>query len=36
MSKLPMFVGVDYHQDQLQLCVIDQKAVVRMNRSVRQ
>ena len=34
MSNLPLFVGVDYHQDQLQLCVIDQAAVVRFNRAV--
>jgi transposase len=33
MSNLPLFVGVDYHQDQLQLCVIDQLANVRLNRS---
>jgi transposase len=32
MSNLPLFVGVDYHQDQLQLCVIDSQAVVRQNR----
>jgi transposase len=34
MSNLSLFVGVDYHQDQLQLCVIDQKEVVHINRSV--
>ena len=32
MSNLPLFVGVDYHQDQLQLCVIDSQSVVRQNR----
>jgi transposase len=34
MNNLPVFVGVDYHQHQLQLCVIDQAAVVRVNRAV--
>jgi transposase len=33
MSNLPLFVGVDYHQDQLQVCVIDQAANVRLNRA---
>jgi transposase len=32
MSNLPLFVGVDYHQDQLQICVIDRDATVRLNR----
>ena len=33
MSNLPLFVGVDYHQDQLQVCVVDSRAVVRQNRA---
>ena len=32
MSNVPLYVGVDYHQDQLQLCVIDRDANIRMNR----
>jgi len=32
MSNLPLFVGVDYHQDQLQLCVVDSQGVVQQNR----
>jgi transposase len=31
MSNVPLYVGVDYHQDQLQVCVIDQSANVRFN-----
>lgn len=33
MNNVPLFVGLDYHQDQLQLCVIDHAAHVRVNRS---
>jgi transposase len=33
MSNVPLFVGVDYHQDQLQVCVIDQAERVRFNRA---
>jgi transposase len=32
MCNLPVFVGVDYHQGQLQVCAIDQAANVRVNR----
>jgi len=32
MANVPVFVGVDYHQDQLQVCAIDQAANVRVNR----
>lgn len=32
MGNVPVFVGVDYHQDQLQVCAIDQAANVRVNR----
>lgn len=33
MSNVPLFVGVDYHQDQLQICVVDRDARVRLNRT---
>lgn len=33
MSNVALFVGVDYHQDNLQVCVMDQQANVRHNRS---
>jgi transposase len=33
MTNVPLFVGVDYHQDQLQICVIDRDARVRLNRA---
>jgi transposase len=33
MSNVALFVGVDYHQDNLQVCVMDQQAKVRLNRS---
>lgn len=33
MSNVPLFVGVDYHQDQLQICVVDAAAHVRVNRT---
>jgi transposase len=33
MSTIPLFVGVDYHQDQLQICVMDQQAAVHLNSS---
>jgi transposase len=32
MNNLPLFVGVDYHQDQLQVCVIDSQAKVHFNK----
>lgn len=33
MSNVPVFVGLDYHQDSIQLCVLDQQGRVLMNRS---
>ena len=33
MSNVPLFVGIDYHQDQLQICVVDAAAHVRVNRT---
>jgi len=33
MNNVPLFVGLDYHQDQIQVCVVDQAAVVRVNRA---
>ena len=30
-NTIPLFVGVDYHQDQLQVCVIDASGDVRFN-----
>src|SRR5882724_12629265 len=33
MSNVPVFVGLDYHQDSLQVCVLDQQGQVLMNRS---
>jgi transposase len=33
MSNVPLFVGLDYHQDSLQVCVLDQQGQVLMNRS---
>jgi len=32
MSNLPVFVGLDYHQDSVQVCVLDQRGRVLMNR----
>lgn len=34
MSSVPVFVGIDYHQDALQVCVLDQEGRRLMNRSV--
>lgn len=34
MSNVSLFAGVDYHQNQLQLCVMDQEARILFNRSV--
>lgn len=33
MSTLPVFVGLDYHQDSIQVCVVDQHGKVLLNRS---
>jgi transposase len=33
MSNLPLFVGLDYHQDSIQVCVLDQQGDVLLNRS---
>ena len=34
MSVIPVFVGLDYHQDAVQVCVLDQEGHVLSNRSV--
>jgi transposase len=34
MSNLPLFVGLDYHQDSIQVCVLNQQGDVLLNRSV--
>jgi len=33
MSNVPVFVGLDYHQDFIQVCVLNQKGDVLLNRS---
>ena len=33
MSNVPVFVGLDYHQDSIQVCVLDQQGTVLLNRS---
>ncbi len=33
MSNVPLFVGLDYHQDSIQVCVLNQKGEVLLNRS---
>jgi transposase len=33
MSNLPLFVGLDYHQDSIQVCVLNQQGDVLLNRS---
>lgn len=35
MSNVPAFVGLDYHQDSIQVCVLNQKGDVLLNRSAR-
>jgi transposase len=35
MSNVPVFVGLDYHQDSIQVCVLNQKGDVLLNRSAR-
>ena len=32
MSNVPVFVGLDYHQDSIQVCVLDQQGEVLLNR----
>ena len=34
MSSLPVFVGIDYHQDSVQICVLNSEGEVLTNRSV--
>ena len=34
MSSIPVFVGLDYHQDSVQVCVLDQEGKQLCNRSV--
>jgi transposase len=34
MSNLPVFVGIDYHQKVIQVCVIDQQGKMLVNRAV--
>lgn len=33
MSNVPVFVGLDYHQDSIQVCVLNQEGEVLLNRS---
>jgi transposase len=35
MSNIPVFVGLDYHQDSIQVCVLNQQGEVLLNRSAR-
>jgi hypothetical protein len=35
MNNLPCFVGLDYHQNQIQVCVLDQQARIRANGHLR-
>jgi transposase len=35
MSNVPVFVGLDYHQDSIQVCVLNPKGDVLLNRSTR-
>jgi transposase len=35
MSNVPVFVGLDYHQDSIQVCVLNQKGDVLLNRAAR-
>lgn len=34
MSSVPVFVGLDYHQDSVQVCIVDREGVVLCNRKV--
>src|SRR5437762_385641 len=33
MNNVPVFVGLDYHQDSIQVCVLNQQGDVLLNRS---
>src|ERR1700689_3323144 len=35
MSNVPVFVGLDYHQDSIQVCVLNQQGDVLLNRSAK-
>ncbi len=35
MSNVPVFVGLDYHQDSIQVCVLNQEGKLLLNRSAR-
>lgn len=35
MNSVPIFVGLDYHQDSIQVCVLNQRGDVLLNRSTR-
>jgi len=35
MSRIPMFAGLDYHEESIQVCVLDASGNVRMNKSCR-
>src|ERR1700675_3326701 len=35
MNNVPLFVGLDYHQDSIQVCVLNQKGEVLLNRSAK-
>jgi hypothetical protein len=32
MNRIPLYVGLDYHQDSVQVCVVDHQSRVRLNR----
>src|SRR5689334_18921501 len=34
MRNVPVFVGLDYHQDSVQVCILDQDGNERFNRSL--
>jgi hypothetical protein len=34
MSSVQLYVGLDYHQDSVNVCVLDEHAKVRLNRPV--
>ena len=34
MNSIPVYVGLDYHQDAVQVCVLDQEGRLLVNRSV--
>jgi len=33
VSKVPVFVGLDHHQDSIQVCVLDREGNMLLNRS---